>query len=171
MKRSRLFFSLITMASDFISIGASFALAYLIRAKIDGRPLAVPTDSISYIQLVIIASLIGVIIFFMNGLYNVKIPTEKPYELRKIFMSLSSGIMIILVLDFLSSEHIFPSKSIPIYTWGISIIIVFLSRFVLKKIQIYLFKYNILVLRKNPVFTAFTAEELQDPMHGDIILL
>jgi exopolysaccharide biosynthesis polyprenyl glycosylphosphotransferase len=163
------------MASDFLSIGASFALAYIIRARIDDRPLAIPTDSISYIQLVLIASLIGVIIFFLNGLYNIKIPTEKPYELRKIFMSLSSGIMIILVLDFINSEHIFPSKSIPIYTWGISIVIVFLSRFILKKIQVYLFKYNIgiqrtLIVGSNHIAKEVASEFNKKPFLGYKIL-
>jgi len=148
------------MVSDFLSIGASFALAYMIRSKIDGRPLATPTDSISYIQLVLIASLIGIVIFFLNGLYNVKIPTEKPYELRKIFMSLSSGIMVILVLDFLNSEHIFPSKSIPIYAWGISIFIILTTRIIIKKIQTYLFKYGIGIQRTLIVGSNHIAKEI-----------
>ncbi len=114
----------------------------------------------SYVQLVLIASLIGVIIFFLNGLYNVKIPTEKPYELRKIFMSLSSGIMIILVLDFLNSEHIFPSKSIPIYAWGISIFIVLITRIIIKRIQIYLFKYGIGIQRTLIVGSNHIAREI-----------
>lgn len=143
MKKSRLFFGVITLVSDFLMIGSSFILSYLIRSEIDARPLANPTAFGPYIYLILLISLLGIIIFYVNGLYNLRVPSEKPYEIRKIFMAISTGAMIVIAADFSQNEHIFPSKSIPLYGWIISFFLVFFARQIIKSIQEYLFRYKI----------------------------
>lgn len=143
MKRSRLFFSLVAMGADFVALVSSFVLAYLIRTNIDVKPLATPTARLDYLKLALFLSFIGIIIFFFTGLYNLKKPQERLEELKKIFIGASAGTMIIIVLDFISTEHIFPAKAIPIYSWGLAILLVSLARQILREIQRYLFKYGI----------------------------
>ena len=135
------------MGTDFLVLCLAFLLAYLIRTNIDIRPLATPTEFYEYLRLVLFIAPMGIIIFFFNGLYDLKIPVEKKDELKKIFVAVSTGIMIIIALDFVKTKHIFPAKSIPIYGWILAITFIFISRQILKEFQKYLFKYGIGVQR------------------------
>lgn len=171
MKKSRLFFAVITLVSDFLMIGLSFVLAYLIRSELNSRPLADPTTLLSYLGLVLIISSLGILVFFINGLYNVRIPSERPYEIKKLFMAISTGAMIVIAADFTQNEHIFPSKSIPIYGWLISLFLVFLGRQIIKTIQKYLFKYkigvqNTLIIGANNVSQKIINEAKKRPYLG-----
>lgn len=143
MKKSRLIFSVIAMAADFIVLAASFVLAYLIRTNIDVKPLATPTAQLEYLKLILLIAPIGIVIFFFMGLYNLKKPDGRLDELKKIVVAVSAGTMMIIVLDFFKTKHIFPAKAIPIYSWLLAIILVSISRQILREIQRYLFKFGI----------------------------
>ncbi|NCP85473.1 MAG: hypothetical protein GW823_11410, partial [Bacteroidetes bacterium] len=106
MKKSRLIFSIMALGIDFIVLSLSFLLAYHIRTNIDIRPLANPTTAIAYIKLVLTLSTIGIIIFFFAGLYNIKKPESRIDELKKIFLAVSTGVMMIIILDFVKTQHI-----------------------------------------------------------------
>ncbi len=146
MKKSRLIFNLVILGVDFAALSFSLFLAYLIRTNIDVRPLATPTDFFDYLKLVFSLSLLGIVIFFFTGLYNLKIPSRME-ELKKVFLGISTGIMLIIALDFIETKHIFPAKAIPIYAWLLAIVLVFVSRQVLRETQRYLFKFGIGVQR------------------------
>jgi len=131
------------MITDFIMLASSFFVAYFIRTNVDVRPLATPTALLEYLKLVLFIAPIGIIIFFFTGLYNIKKPDGRIDELKKIFVAVSAGTMIIIVLDFFKTKHIFPAKAIPIYSWLIAIVLVSISRQVLRETQKYLFKFGI----------------------------
>jgi len=143
MKKSRLFFSLVTLFSDFSAIVLSFGLAYLIRTKFYLRPIADTVDFYSYLKLILITATLGILIFALNGLYDLRMPSEKPYQLRRLFVAVSASAMLIIVADFTQEKHIFPAKSIPVYGWLLSLLFVFGLRQLIKYFQRYLYKFNI----------------------------
>jgi len=156
---------------DFIVLSLSFLLAYHIRTNIDIRPLANPTTAIAYIKLVLTLSTIGIIIFFFAGLYNIKKPESRIDELKKIFLAVSTGVMMIIILDFVKTQHIFPAKSIPIYAWAIAIVAVSISRQLLRELQRYLFKFgvgvqNTVVIGANRISQLILSEIKRKPYLG-----
>lgn len=163
------------MGGDFIALASSFILAYIIRTNIDVKPLGNPTARMEYFQLILLSAGIGIVIFFFVGLYSLKKPQTRVEELKKIFIAVSSGIMLILVLDFFSNKHIFPAKSIPIYAWGLAIILVFFTRQILREVQRYLFKYgigvqNLVVIGANRISYLVLSEIKKKPYLGYRVL-
>ncbi len=171
MKKSRLIFSLVALGADLLMLIFSFILAYIIRTNIDVKPLATPTDLFVYLKLVLLLASLDIIIFFFVGLYNVRKPDGRIEELKKIFIGVSAGTMIVIFLDFVKTEHIFPAKAIPIYSWGLAILLVFLSRQILREIQRYFFKYgigvqNTLVIGANRISSLLLSEIRKNPYLG-----
>lgn len=171
MKKSRLIFSLITMGTDFVVLSTALFLAYLIRTNIDVRPLATPTGLSEYLRLVLFIVPVGIVIFFFNGLYDLKMPAERRGELKKIFVAVSTGIMLIIALDYIKTNHIFPAKSIPIYSWVLAMVLVFISRQVLKELQKYLYKYGVgiqrvLIIGANRISYLILSEIKKNPYLG-----
>jgi len=171
MKKSRLIFNLIIMGVDFLALSSSLLLAYYIRTNIDVRPLASSTDLFEYLKLVFLAAGLGIIIFFITGLYNLKKPYGRLEELQKIFVAVSAGIMIIIALDFIRTKHIFPAKAIPIYGWILAIILVSISRQILREGQRYLFKFGIgvqstIIIGANRISHLILSEIQKNPYLG-----
>lgn len=172
MKKSRLIFSLITMISDFLGLSVSLLLAYIIRTNVELRPLATSTNIFEYLNLVFMLSIIGIIIFFFNNLYNIKsMPEERLEELKKVFIAVSAGFMIIIALDFIKINSIFPAKAIPVYAWILAIIFVSLFRQILKFFQKYLYKYgigvqNIIIIGANRISHSIITEIKNKPHLG-----
>lgn len=171
MRKSRLIFNLFKMGTDFAMLSLSLLLAYLIRTNIDVRPLATPTDLFEYLKLVLFLAPIGIAIFSFMGLYNLRMPEDRIDELKKIFVAVSAGTMIIIVLDFFKTKHIFPAKSIPIYAWGLAIVLIFMSRQVLREVQKYLFKLgigiqNAVIIGANRISYLILSEIKKNPYLG-----
>jgi hypothetical protein len=53
-KRSELFFSLILVPLDFVALTAAFVIAYIIRVKLEGRPVAHPVAAMTFLQIILI---------------------------------------------------------------------------------------------------------------------
>jgi len=69
-KRSELFFSFILVPLDFIALVSAFVVAYIIRVKLDGRPVAHPISAILFLKISLLVLPIWILIFALSGLYN-----------------------------------------------------------------------------------------------------
>ncbi|HVY53279.1 MAG TPA: sugar transferase [Gammaproteobacteria bacterium] len=142
-KRSELFFSFLLVPIDFMMMIAGFALAYIVRVKIESKPVAHFTSGTHFLALIAILLPIWIIIFALNGLYNLSSTRRRFTEAAKVLVATASGVMVLIILDFFSKDPIFPSKSIPIYGFLFSFILILVARSILRSIQRYLFRYNI----------------------------
>lgn len=146
-KRSELLFSLILVPIDFLAMLAAFIAAYAIRVKIDERPVPFPLGIEFFLQVFLIIVPVIILIFALSGLYNLSSLRGRIQEMGRIFVAVSGGLMFMLTLDFVSSQPLFPAKSIPFYAYGISLITVILGRQIVRAIQRTLFRFNVGVHR------------------------
>lgn len=146
-KRSELLFSLILVPLDYLALVAAFVAAYIVRVKIDGRPVAHPVAALTFLKLALILLPIWILIFALAGLYNQSNQRRRFDEVGKIFIAVSGGVMFMILLDFLQRNSIFPSKAVPIYAYGFGLIAVLLVRTVVRAVQRALFRKNIGVHR------------------------
>lgn len=163
-KRSELFFSLILVPIDFMMMIAGFVAAYIVRVKIDARPTAYHIAGMTYVRYLVVLLPIWIIIFALTGLYNLSSTRSRLGELVRILIATASGVMVLIFLDFFSRKPIFPSKSVPIYGFLFSFILIFLARFIVRAIQQYLFRFNIGVHNVVIVGQSTAARELRDKL-------
>jgi exopolysaccharide biosynthesis polyprenyl glycosylphosphotransferase len=142
-KRSELFFSVILVPLDFLALLAAFVVAYIIRVKLEGRPVAYPIAALVFLKFVLILLPIWILIFALSGLYTQSNLRGRLDEIGKVFIAVSGGVMFTILLDFLQRRSLFPSKSVPVYAYGLGLVFVWLSRTVVRAVQRALFNFGI----------------------------
>jgi exopolysaccharide biosynthesis polyprenyl glycosylphosphotransferase len=142
-KRSELFFSLILVPLDFLALVAAFVVAYIIRVKIEARPVAHPIAALDFLQILLLVLPVWILIFAVAGLYNQSSLRGRLSELGKVFVAVSGGVMFMILLDFFQRESLFPSKAVPIYAYGLGLVFVWFSRTIVRAIQRGLFNTGI----------------------------
>lgn len=146
-KKSELVLSFILLPLDFLAILSAFVLAYIIRVKLDGRPVAYPLGSLVYLKFFVIVIPVWIAIFALTGLYSTSIYKRRFVELGKIFVGTAGGTMFLILVDFASHNPIFPSKSIPVYGFVLSLLFVFGERLCMARLRTYLYRLGIGVQR------------------------
>ena len=143
-KRSELLFGLILIPVDFLALITAFVAAYIIRVQLDGRPVAHPIPGHVYLEISILVLPIWILIFAFSGLYSLSNLRGRLDELGRIFVAVSGGVMTLILLDFFQkTQPLFPSKSVPIYAYGIGFFLVVFARTIMRLIQRSLFRYGI----------------------------
>ena len=142
-KRSELFFSLILVPLDFVALLAAFVAAYVIRVKLEDKPVAHPIAALQFLQILLILLPAWIFIFAVSGLYSQSSLRGRLDEAGKVFIAVSGGVMFTILLDFLRPTSIFPSKAIPIYAYGLGLVFVLASRTTVRGIQRGLFNFGI----------------------------
>lgn len=142
-KRSELIFSLILVPLDYLALVAAFVVAYIIRVKLDGRPVAHPIAALTYLKIALLALPIWILIFALVGLYNQSNLRGRLSEIGKIFVAVSGGVMFMILLDFFQRTSIFPSKSVPIYAYGLGFAFVLIARTIVRAVQRALFRAGV----------------------------
>lgn len=155
-KRSELLFSLFLLPIDFVAIMSAFIAAYAIRVKVDARPVAHPFGILFFLKIFLLIAPVWIVIFAFTGLYNLSSLRGRLQELGRIFIAVSAGVMFMIVVDFLSKSPIFPSKAVPIYAYGISLVAVALGRMIVRAFQRSLFRkgigsYKVILVGSGPL--------------------
>ncbi|HEX7259610.1 MAG TPA: sugar transferase [Candidatus Saccharimonadia bacterium] len=163
-KRSELFFSLLLLPIDFIAILSAFIAAYTWRVFLDDRPVAYPLGIEFFLQIFLLVIPVWILFFAINGLYNLSSQRGRLWELKAIFVAVSSGVMFMIVLDFISKTPIFPSKAVPVYAYGLSLITVVVGRLLVRAVQRSLFRKGIGLYRVVIIGSGVLAQQLADAL-------
>jgi exopolysaccharide biosynthesis polyprenyl glycosylphosphotransferase len=142
-KRSELIFSVILVPLDFLALLSAFVVAYIIRVKIEAKPVAHPIPAYEFLQIILIVLPVWILIFALSGLYNQSSLRGRFAEVGKVFVAVSGGVMFSILLDFLRPVSLFPSKAVPIYAYGLGLVFVLLSRTIVRAVQRWLFNFGI----------------------------
>lgn len=166
-KRSELLFGLILVPVDFLALITAFVAAYIIRVQLDGRPVAHPIPGHVYLEISLLVLPIWLVIFAFSGLYSLSNLRGKLDELGRIFVAVSGGVMTLILLDFFQkNQPLFPSKSVPIYAYGIGFVLVVFARSVIRLIQRSLFRYGVGVHQTLMIGSGELAKRIADDMQG-----
>lgn len=141
-KRSELIFSLVLVPIDYIMMIVGFVAAYFYRLGSD-KPLAYDIGGTTYLRYLIILLPLWVLIFAMLGLYSLGSTRRRIDEVVKVFIASACGVMALIMLDFFNPQPLFPSKSIVIYGFFATFILVALARLILSVLQRVLFHYGV----------------------------
>jgi exopolysaccharide biosynthesis polyprenyl glycosylphosphotransferase len=141
-KRSELIFSLVLVPIDYAMMIVGFVAAYFYRAG-STKPLAYDVGGYEYLRYLVILLPIWVFIFAILGLYSLESTRRRIDEFVKVFIASACGVMALVVMDFFNTRPIFPSKSIIIYGFAFTVLLVSIARLIVSIVQRILFHYGI----------------------------
>ncbi len=155
-KRSELLFNLILLPFDFVAILTAFITAYTLRVKFDIRPVAHPLGIEFFLKIFLLIIPVWILLFALSGLYSLSNQRGRLAEIGKIFVAVSGGVMFMIVVDFGSKTPIFPSKAVPIYAYGFSLLAVIIGRQIVRTVQRSLFRggvgiHRVVILGSGPI--------------------
>lgn len=135
-KQAELFFTFIKIPIDYLTLLAAGLLAYFIRYKEsvqEIRPVIFDLPLRQYFFLALTVAAIWLIFFAWAGLYSFQ-KRKITDELAKIILACSTGMTAVIIYMFFVRE-LFSSRFIVLFAWILSIILIILTRSIIRKIQ------------------------------------
>lgn len=143
MKRSELAFVLARIPLDAIALIIAFSLAYFTRLQ---SGVVYVWDFQTFIRFILAFVPFWLALFALEGLYRIKASKRLVEEFGKVFLGVSSALMLLVLWIFLSRTEFF-SRLVVVYGFVYSILFVFALRFILRLIQRHFFKFGVGVHR------------------------
>jgi exopolysaccharide biosynthesis polyprenyl glycosylphosphotransferase len=140
MKKSELFFSAIQVPVDFAMILAAAVTAFAVRnipQIIALKPKLYEYPFESYLKIIFLIAPFFLLIFALEGLYDIRSTRKFWREAAKVFVATSIALVIVIVTIFLKRQW-FSSRFIIMAGWMFTVFYVILARLVLQQIQKYL---------------------------------
>lgn len=142
-KRSELVFNLLLVPLDAGMLLASWVLAFLIRVQYTAQPTVYQIPGHVYLAAFIALAPVSIAIFALAGLYNFDSTRSRWKEYSRVLIATSASTMTLIIIDFFTTDPLFPSKAVVIYGFVFASLSIIIVRFVLNTFQRWLFRYNI----------------------------
>lgn len=142
MKRSELFFSFIQVPVDYLMIVLAALSAFLIRnvpEVLSLKPKLYTFHFHIYLEIVLAVAPIFILIYAMEGLYDIRVTRKFWKEMVRIFSATSIGLVLIIVAIFLQREW-FSSRFVILAAWGLATLYVVIARYLIQLIQKWLLR-------------------------------
>lgn len=144
-------YSFLLIIGDFLALIAAFAVAYILRVRLDERSLLINIAAWDYIRAVATVLPLWIVVHAFIGLYSHGLFEKRFVELGKLLVGSTMGILVVIGYDFASTTALFPARLVPVYglVLGFGFLVVF--RTAVKIMRRLLFRYgfgvsNILVI-------------------------
>jgi len=142
IKKSELFFSFIQVPVDFLMIVFAALSAFAVRnipELLILKPKLYTFPLEAYLKVVLLVAPFFILIYAIEGLYDVRATRKFGKEAAKVFSATSIGLVILIVAIFLKREW-FSSRFIILAGWFLVTFYVVFARLILIKIQKYLLR-------------------------------
>ncbi|MBD3300250.1 MAG: exopolysaccharide biosynthesis polyprenyl glycosylphosphotransferase [Candidatus Moranbacteria bacterium] len=168
MKRSEIFFNIILVPIDYFAIVISVLIAYYIRfhpyfEKFFKTQAEESLSFQAYTSGALLIAAFIIIVFAFEGMYVMRTTRSKVRESYKIISASSTALFLLIIAAFFFKKEILflSSRFIILTSWPLAIFLVFLGRYLIKKIQQYLVTkkrigiHRVLIIGKNRISKKF----------------
>lgn len=144
MKHSAtLLFSFVLFVGDFIALVAAFTLAYIIRVKLDDRPLLEPISASGYIGVVAVLLVFWIFIFALLGLYKPQVFENRFKEAWMLFVGSFNGILFLIGAEYVLNRAVFPARLVTVYGFLFAFLLTLLLRTIARAARRTLLRFNV----------------------------
>jgi exopolysaccharide biosynthesis polyprenyl glycosylphosphotransferase len=165
-----LIYNVCLVVGDFLALVAAFVGAYILRVKLDDRPLLELIDAQTYLGIFLVVLPFWILIFAWLGLYNSNIYEKRFKEFGRLLVGSFIGLLFVIFWDFVDPEPIFPARLVPIYGFMLGFLFLIVFRNLARFIRVQLFSYSIgltrVLLVGNSPTTADLVDWLSDSKHS-----
>jgi exopolysaccharide biosynthesis polyprenyl glycosylphosphotransferase len=171
MKHSAsLLFSFILLIGDFIALVAAFTLAFIIRVKLDDRPLLEPLTAEGYIGVIAVLLVFWLIIYALLGLYRSVVYENRFKEFFMLFIGSFIGILFLIGAEYVLNRAVFPARLVTAYGFSFAFLLTLLFRTIARATRRIMFRYgkgvnNVLIVGSTDI-TYELAQRLSVPQLG-----
>lgn len=155
---------------DFLALVTAFSLAYIIRVKLDDRPLLEPITANGYIAVVAVLLVFWLIIYALLGLYRASVYENRFKEFAMLFMGSFIGILFLIGCEYVLNRSIFPARLVTVYGFVFAFMLTLLFRTIARAVRRVMFAYgkgisNVLLIGATDI-TGELAHQLSNPKLG-----
>lgn len=124
-----LVYSLLLIIGDFLALLAAFVAAYILRVRLDPRPLIEQVSPQSFIYAVVVVLPLWLLVHGFIGLYSQEVFEKRFAEFGRLLVGSFLGILVVIGYDFVTNGHMFPARLVPVYgvIFGFSFLFLFRS--------------------------------------------
>jgi exopolysaccharide biosynthesis polyprenyl glycosylphosphotransferase len=108
-------YALVLVIGDFLALVAAFGVAYILRVKVDTRPLIEQITAREYILTVISVLPLWIMVHSFIGLYTQKIYEKRFAEFGRLLVGSIMGILVVIGYNFVTNGELFPARLVPVY--------------------------------------------------------
>lgn len=136
-------YALLLIIGDFLALLAAFSLAYILRVKVDARPLIEQITAREYFTAMFSVLPLWIIVNAFIGLYSQKVYEKRFQELGRLLVGSILGILVVIGYDFIINGTLFPARLVPVYgvILGFSFLVIF--RLIARIIRRFMYNYGI----------------------------
>lgn len=157
-------YTLLLILGDFFALLAAFSLAYILRVKVDTRPLVELIPARTYFFAVFTVLPLWVIVNGLIGLYSPAIYEKRFSELGRLLVGSMLGILVVIGYDFVIRDTLFPARLVPVYGLALGFSFLLLFRTIARAFRILLFKYGVGITKILVIGDGLAARELIESM-------
>jgi exopolysaccharide biosynthesis polyprenyl glycosylphosphotransferase len=133
----------ILIINDFFALLSAFVAAYIIRVRIDDRPLVDFVSARSYFAAFLVLAVFWIGIFALLGLYNTSIYEKRFKEFGRLLIGAIIGLSFVLSVEYFNDDVIFPARLVPVYGFVLGFVLLVVLRNLARFIRGRLFRYGI----------------------------
>lgn len=138
-----LLFSMFLVVGDFLALLAAFSIAYILRVKVDPRPLIAQIPAMTYFIAFLFVLPLWILVHSFIGLYSQSVYEKRVSEFGRLIVGSFVGILVVIGYDFVAKKNLFPARLVPVYglILGFSLLIIFRS--FARAVRKTLYRYNL----------------------------
>ncbi|HSX45329.1 MAG TPA: exopolysaccharide biosynthesis polyprenyl glycosylphosphotransferase [Candidatus Saccharimonadales bacterium] len=114
-----LFYALLLIVGDCLALIAAFTAAYILRVKLDPRPLLEQIPALTYLRAFLTVLPLWILVHAFIGLYSNDIYEKRFIELGRLLIGSMLGILVVIGYDFVTKGGLFPARLVPAYGLGL----------------------------------------------------
>lgn len=124
-----LVYAIFLILGDFLALAAAFTTAYILRVKLDDRPLIQQIPAETYLHAFLAVIPLWLAVHALIGLYHRNTYQNRFREFGKLIIGSFLGILVVIGYDFVSSEELFPARLVVVYVlvFGFCFLLLFRS--------------------------------------------
>lgn len=138
-----LLFSVLLVLGDFLALLAAFSVAYILRVKLDPRPLIEQIPALTYLFTFVAVLPFWILVHGFIGLYSHEVYEKRFSELGRLFVGSFLGILVVIGYNFVTNGQLFPARLVPVYGLVLGFGFLFLFRSLARFIRQSLYLYGI----------------------------
>lgn len=166
-----LVYALFLILGDFLALVAAFTSAYVLRVKVDDRPLIqqIPAETYLYAFLAVIP--LWITVHALIGLYHRNTYENRFREFGRLIVGSFLGILVVIGYDFVSNEELFPARLVVVYVLLLGFSYLLLFRGVARLMRSIFFSFgsgvtNVLIIGGEDSARAGLIAELEHTRHS-----
>ena len=156
MKNNATFaYALLLIVGDFFALLLAFVVSYILRVKLDPRPLIEQIPALTYLWAFIFVLPLWVMVHGAIGLYDPRVYEKRFTEIGRLFVGSFIGILVVIGYNFVSNGRLFPARLVPVYGLLLGFVMLLTFRTVARAARHLLFRLgigisNVLVIGHTP---------------------